>query len=705
MNPLLTLNIMSKTQLYIGLDLLDFNAEINVKRQVNDYRDPAIGSSVKSYTLEIPLTTNNRKILGFVDDVRSRVEVSEVARLVVNGMEVIRGKFRIFSADRVTVRAIIEGSDWITDISGTSIKDLSWAGGDAHTFTAANISGSWVSAAGAFYRYPLINFSELFSGDYGSGGSDIYPWDFYPTWNVQDIVTKLFLDAGYTLDTNGFFHTAAGQAAYILSKPTPAPDEFITGKEMEAYVNDSNDNKATSAGIAAFGYGCVGITSSVMVIDGETIDEGSDFSTVTHRYTVPEDGTYRFQAGIRVDSLINDSIANYTVQDNYLDWEIRKNGTTTIKDYVVETHSAPHIFDSNPYFTLDSGYIHLEAGDYIEVYLTNVTACGVNTNPVTAYPTIEIMAGATASFLNLVWSEQNLWPGLGKTISPADYLPDIDGVAFLKGLKEAFNLRFFADRNNKTIYIETSNDFYGSTIIDWTDKIDYSQGIKVEVISANYRQNQLLKWNPDTGDKAYTNEVSANGVPLKYDLVIDSEYVKAGNEERINPTFSPKPLGIMAQIIYWGTGLVPRIFGGDEFVSGSRAYPATRPNQWNPRIFVWNGMIALGSGNWDWLTDIDDVTPTNYTTFPQMETPGMDVLYLAYMLKDWNRIEKNKIVTVTLVLSPVEIMKFMTVVGTAANEGFRATYKLNIEGVDMLFICSKIITDGDRVQAEFIQKM
>jgi hypothetical protein len=694
---------MSKTQLYIGTDLLEFNAEINVKRQVNDYRDPAIGSTVKSYTLEIPLTRTNRKILGFVDDVRSRVEVTEVARLVVNGMEVIRGKFRIFSANRFSVRAIIEGSDWITDISGTSIKDLSWIAGDAHTFSSTNIVASWTASAGAFYRYPLINFAELISGDYGTGGSDVYPYEFYMMWNIEDIVTKMFLDAGYTLASGSFFAGTFGQSLYLLSRPNPAADEFITGKALHVYVDNSTDNQANQS-IGAFSYGCVSL-SKVMDIDAEVDDEGNDFSTVNNRYTVPEDGTYRFQAQIRVDSEINDSFANWTCYDNYLDWEIRKNGTTAIVSDSQETHSATHIFDSNPYFNLDTGYVYLEAGDYIEVYLERVQACGTNSNPVSQTATIEIMAGSTSSFLKCVWSEQNLWPGIGQTIAPEDYLPDIDGVDFLKGLKEAFNLRFFADRNNKTIYVETSDDFYGSTVVDWSDKIDYSQGIKVEVISANYRRNQLFKWNPDTGDKAYTNEVAANGVPLTKELVIDSEYVKTGNSERTNPTFSPSPLGIMAQIGHWGTGKIPRIFGSADFVSGSRAYPAARPNQWNPRLFEWKGMVALTSGNFDYYTDFEDTTATNYTTFPQAITPDMADMYNDYLLKDWNRIEKNKIVTVTLVLSPVEIMKFMTVVGTAANEGFRATYKLNVEGVDMLFICSKIITDGDRVQAEFIQKM
>ena len=66
---------MSKTQLYIGSTLLDFNDEVNVKRQVNDYRDMGIGSSVITYTLNIPLTKVNRVALGFIDDVRSRVRL------------------------------------------------------------------------------------------------------------------------------------------------------------------------------------------------------------------------------------------------------------------------------------------------------------------------------------------------------------------------------------------------------------------------------------------------------------------------------------------------------------------------------------------------------------------------------------------------------------------------------------------------------
>lgn len=687
---------MSKTELYIGNELLDFNNPINIKRQVNDYRDPSIGGNAKSYTLEIPLTKTNRRLLGLIDDIRSREEVSDIARLVSNGMEVIRGKFKILSS-KGSVRAIIEGNDWVGDIAGNSIKDLSWAGGDEHSFTSANILASWTAGAGAFYRYPLINFSELVSGGYGAGSS-VYPYDFYPTWQIADIVTKILLDAGYTLAGSGFFAGAFGQSLYILSAPKPSPDDHLTGKALDVYVNDNTDNY--DSGSVGTGASDTLTVTQIVDIDTETTDEGSDFSTASNQYTVPEDGTYRFKFETEIWCTFNRSPAQWTVNSNSLTLSIRKNGVN------VEAISASGVtaFDSaNAVYSVDTGYIHLESGDTIEAYVT-MSAQGTNDSPGTLSCYLYLTGGATTSFLINVWDEQCLWPGIGKTISPTEYLPDIDSVDFLKALKENYNLRFFVDRMNRTVYIETSDDFYGSTVVDWRDKIDYGKGIGIEIISTNYKEKQKFKYNPDTSDKAYTNYVAANGVPLQKELTLVGEYLKAGTTERPNPVFSPTILADMSQVGHWAD-LVPKITGGEEYISASKPQPAFRPKQWNPRIFEWKGMVSFVSGSFDYYEDIEDTSAANYTTFPQMITPDMSDMYDDYFLKDWRRIEKNKIITLTLKLTPSEIMKFMTVVATAANEGFRATYLLNIEGVDMYFICSNIITDGDLVQGEFVQKM
>ena len=206
---------MSKTSIYLGTDLLDFTGPLNVKRQVNDYRDTDIGSAAKSYTLDIPLTPDNALLLKFINDIRSREEVTDEAKIVIDNSEVLRGKFRVLSLNSQFVKAIVEADDWIDDVKGISIRDLSWVGGDDHAFTAANVENSWSAGAGAFYRYPLINFAALYSEDFGAD-ADMYPNDFYSMWSIEDIVTKIFAESGYTVAGGSFFSGAFGRALYML---------------------------------------------------------------------------------------------------------------------------------------------------------------------------------------------------------------------------------------------------------------------------------------------------------------------------------------------------------------------------------------------------------------------------------------------------------------------------------------------------------
>ncbi len=689
---------MSKIQLYIGTDLLDFNGKVNVKRQVNDYRNPSIGGNVTSYTLDVPLTRTNRPLLGFIDDIRSRVEVTETARLVADGMEIIQGKLRVLRANTNRCVIIIEGNDWMNDISGVSIQDLSWAGGDAHTFTAANVLASWTAGAGAFYRYPLINFGITISEGYGSGGTELYPADFYPMFNIAGIVTKLFLDAGYTLDGSGFFAGAFGQALYLLAKPVVAVTEFLEDKLMDVYVDDDSDNydsDLTGGGAPA----SVSI-DAIVDFDAKTTDEGNDFNTSNNTYIVPATGTYRFQAQIKVYSTMNQVGGSWTVTSLSLDFAIRSNDV----DLVSVVSSSNDAFDAgNETYLIDTGYIYLESGDDIDCYL-NMTVNGTNDTGGSLTAELYVMNGAAISFFNNVWGEQNLWPGKGYSITPAEFLPDIDGLDLLRGLREFANLRFWMDRNNRTAYIETSNDFYGSTVIDWSDKIDYSQLPVMEVISSNYKEKQKFLWKADAADRAYIDEVAVNGIPFTKELTLSSEYIQAGFTDRENRAFYATVNADMLQIGHSDQYKVARIYGNQEDAT-TRPFPADRAKSWQPRLLEWQGLVALTVGNFDWMETPSDLTPTNYTTFPRGATPDMNDMFDDYMLKDWRRIEKNKIVTVTLKLTSAEIMKFMTVVGTAANEGFRATYIVNIEGIDMTFIVSGIVTDGDRVKAELIQKM
>ena len=691
---------MSQTNIYLGISLLDFTGPLNVKRQINDYRDTDIGSAAKSYTIDIPLTPANALILKHINDIRSREEVSDEARIVIDGSEVLRGKFRVLSLNSQVAKSIVEADDWIDDVKGISIRDLSWVGGDDHTFTAANVENSWGAGAGAFYRYPLINFAALYSEDF-EADADMYPYDFYSMWSIEDIVTKIFAESGYTVAGGSFFSGTFGRALYIFSAPIPRDEDFITNKGLLVYVDDNTDNR-DSALVAGSASDSVAV-NTVLVIEGEVTDEGADFSTGTYRYTAAEDGTYRFQAQVKFQCSANVTPGDWLVTAQSITWSIRKN-TTPLESFTdTETNPPePTLFAGGNVYNLDTGWIFLEASDFIDVHI-NVSCTATNTTGGELTLDLFALQAVGNCFLQATWDERNLWPGIGQTISPTVFLPDIDTLAFLKGLKDAFNLRFWMDRPNRTIYIETADDFLGSTVVDYTNKIDYSEELSREVVASKYNKTQRFKWIPDNEDKAYSNYVNEFGTPFEKVLTLTSEYLMPGTNIRQNSIFSPTVLGYMNQIAHFSS-LVPRIFGSEDFVA-TKNYPAYRPKAWLTRIFEWKGLVNLTTGSFDYFEDIEDGTPTNYTTFPSVVTPDMSDMYDDYWLKDFRRIDKNKLAIVVLNLTPREIIPFSTVVGTAANEGFRATYKLNIEGIDMYFYMTRITTDGDRVKCEFMQKL
>jgi len=694
---------MSKNRIYIGTELMDFNGEINIKRQVNDFRDLTIGTSAKSYAFDIPLTRTNKRLLEHYQDVRSREEVSDTARIFVDDMEVISGRIRLLNVDQEKVRAIVEADDWLENIRGVSIQDVDWTG-DTHLLSESNVTGSWASVgptATPLYCYPVMNYCLPWSEQTGFGAIT-YPNDFYPVWKIKEIVERIMEQAGYSIAANGFFDSNDGHTKYINSRPVPNSDDFLENKGLSVYVDDNTDNYDSDTVGALGSASCT--VNQVLVIQGETTDEGNDFSTGTYRYTAPADGTYRFKAQIKVG---RSNTVNWDISAETITWSIRKNGTAIVSFTDSETNPPePTLFNTGNSFDLDTGWVHLDATDYVDIHVN----IGIGATDATGSGgTLElyIEAGASASYLENTWDERNLWPGIGYTNDPAVMLPDIDCVTFLKACKEAYNLRFFVDKMNKTVYIETSDDFYNwtpSTFTDWSDKVDYSKGYLLETVGSNYKANQLLRWKADTGDRAWNNYVSANGTPFTKTVVLSGEYIQKGTEEHENSAFYASAYGTYPQLGLYKDNF-SRIHGSEEYMANA-SYPEYRAKSWQPRLLKYERVDMGVSDYVEIRYGPEDTGYTRQYVIPIMLTDDMSDLYDDYWLKDYRRIEKNKLLTCTLKLTPAEIMKFMTVVGSSPwAEGFRATYKINIEGNDMFWICSKIVTDGNLVKAEFIQKM
>ena len=163
-------------KLYIGSDLADFNEVFNVMFSVGDVRN-SDGSNDKTYTLNLPLTSTNKRLLGFINEIDVRTEIDKTGRLYLNDMLIISGKIIITKYTEYFINIIITTDDWMDDLANLRLIDLDLSAYD-FTFTKAKVEDSW-SATYPMYRYPMINFGALTSGENGVSATWL-PNDFIP---------------------------------------------------------------------------------------------------------------------------------------------------------------------------------------------------------------------------------------------------------------------------------------------------------------------------------------------------------------------------------------------------------------------------------------------------------------------------------------------------------------------------------------------
>lgn len=678
-------------KLTIGTEYADFNGTVNIMKSVNDFRDLDIGTNEKTYPISLDLTATNRRLLKFVNYVNSIEQVTDSARLFIRGMDTIKGKLRILKVYKNSADVSIDANIWSDLIDGLSIRDLDWSG-DTHTFNATNVKDSWTASQGALYRYPLINFAQLHSDEHGQDAKVIAN-DFVPMWNVYEIITRIFTAAGY--HSWSLFNNNYLKDYYILSEPRPVDNQFISQKGLKVYPTSSDDNLDSDSNVQ-IGESSTLSLAKVVDFNSKQTDEGIDWSITEDHYTVPETGTYHFSVALKIWCDHNQDPGWNISGNQTLNIQIRKNGSPLTQ----VSWSNPTLFSTSDEFYVNGGWQHFEQGDEVEVYI-NAYSMALNYTSEVQNPTLEISGGVGNSWFRLTWDNRCLWPGIGYTYDPSFSLPDIDCVDFLKWIKQMFNLRFFFDHTWKYVTFEPAEVGWIKNINkNWSDKVDYGEEVEQEIIASNYKRHQKFFYKEDSNDASYEKYVNQYGVPFQKIHDLTSEYAMPGTDEYENG-FSPTIMGSMGQI---GSHYadIPRIWDSGNKVE-SWEFPNYRPESWAPRIFKWFGMTALTDGRWGWYTDMNDTTPDTYTTFPKVACPDWSDLFDSYWKKTLKIIDNNRIITAVLKLRPHEIRPFQTQVGGWSTEGFRIKYRIKINGVEMIFLITKIITDGERCKVEMIQ--
>jgi len=532
----------------------------------------------------------------------------------------------------------------------------------------------------------LINYGEWEISE--AGTTPVKIDERFPAVKVLGILENIFTYCGYTL-TSTFKDSAAFKRLYLLYTKSRKiyTTEFASEREFRAdlSLDDENSQIIEDIGgpyiqILMFG----GQNNQLVPFDDDStdinFDTGGNYNTTTYKYTCDGTGSYRFVSKVQIYyviplglDLINNSIKIEIIKDSGNEEVL---GTDTDNTTLVTG-----AYGGTIYLEVDTGYMYITNGTTVFVRITLIGTAENPASPKTYH--INLKDTINTYFYNKV----GLWYANRQSITFSDMIPDIYCMDFLKGIIHLFNLVFFTDVLQKTIYMEERDSFYTSEVIDWTDKIDRSEKVTQAMISNNYSNNMQFKYKNDSNDVLVSEwEANNNDFVDGYLHTFDSQYTKEGVKPNENPVFAATFLDIA-----WDIGVhsdnIPALIGtGESFIPKIMNYDYDSVN---------SGPTDLTAGSYDFEGD-------TRSTYVKMNALDYKDLY-DYYFNDIEMIDKGKIITAYVILDSNEYQKFMTVVNDTTKEGFRPIYKIDINDTISYCRINRIVTNGKKTKVEFIK--
>ena len=354
----------------------DSNFPFTLTKKIASLTDINKRGGAYSKTFKIPATKANNQLLNTlyssnqrnVKDMKNR----KSANVLVDNKIIERGYLKVTNiVDNKGVRSYVckffgDNSDWMTALSETTLKDLTYGAGSSGSldYSNSNISLSWgkTYSDGYDHVYAWINYGQY------EVGNGLSTEDFRPSLRYKAIIERALNKVGYKLSST-FMGTSDFEQLIMpyIGDGFQHSQANVDAKLFRASSNKSNtdtyyaDGDITFSGTAPVISG--GLVQTLRFNDdstGSNFDTGGNYNTTNYKYTVPlpddtGNGKYRFAINAKLD------MPNSFVVDAKITWEIWKNGT--ILETVLQKDDLINYTSGK---TIETGYYKLESGDYIE---------------------------------------------------------------------------------------------------------------------------------------------------------------------------------------------------------------------------------------------------------------------------------------------------------------------------------------------------
>jgi hypothetical protein len=578
-------------ELYINGRLIDINEALPFPftYNISDVKDLSTRKGNKSKTITLPGTANNCALMASVYLTTSREKiitstqsqfldfdptVKSVCQYYENGLLVFNGIAQLLECKfnngtwSFEISMVSNQIDYIALMKKIKINELdfteynhicdiasqaeTWSGNNKINGVSTTIK-SGANWLGIGYYYGLIDYG------YTRVAADTFRVDqLAPQVFVYGILKKLFAAVGLTWQST-FFETQRFKRLLLAYFGGNLPD--IDGNEaaFQSVSTDENNNaggfimqQTSTTSLVPDGFGnsyqiYSNPTTMVDIVDVSIFADPNTqtVTTTPFKFRSKTAGIFNINYQGSHDIKLTQSVGTQSFSSQYKGFLIVKKNNVVISTNQLYTNQTGfvNVYNQSIGFNFNQS-INLLVNDELtfEVQFQYSLQNFPNSNNVINSVTSKVASSSVV--LNIEKQVQTFNPG--DTIRINQFLSDITGDVFFKGIITMFNLYLRPKNTDPTIIeIEPLNDFYNDSnaALDWSYLVDRSKEIKVTPTTNLAAKNYNFQF--ETEDDYYNSKYLNEYAEQYGSFLFDTQNQYATNNTDLKLPFPQKPLVVI----------------------------------------------------------------------------------------------------------------------------------------------------------------
>jgi len=623
-----------------NLDLFDpDDIIIPLNYSIADFRNLDSRNGTYSKTISIPSTKKNDTELQYSFDITAEGYYDRNKRcdaiLERDGIRLLEGSVQLKEVvmldgkiDHYEIVLYADNSDWIYLLEGKSIKDLELG---SHVYDYDDIIDSWGAVKTTsvhngdddFYTYYLVDFGAF---ETFTESSNVKVENMIPSIFVKQIITKIFKDIGYFVESNFFKRpeirdlNLLNPKGFVLSSEEVNRRSFKVGSTVA--VNTIISQTGQTNPVPLF-------PSLNVPLDNENFADGffdngtatnGNYDNTLYQFIPDNAGKYNLKMNLDFTVDIYAGGVDFLMTSGSLpelELNILNNSvpihteTIILGSGVLDGSTFINRFTDRIIITVDEEFT-LANADVVELRLTLDGNSGNYTSPVST----PVITDWTVKLLGPdTYYENNPLSEIvqGSTVEHNVILPDWSQKDFIKWILQTFNLYIETNNRTKTVTIEPKIEYLKDIqeAEDFSSKVDISLEERIVQIEDDLSRNLTFTYTKDENDDLATQYEFDNDVRFgDKEVTLENEFL-SGDKSVADVPWAATIMGLAFRKNTKYQFYIPRLIDNSAVADAVDAGEEPQSFDFEPRLLIYDRAEDV-LASWTFESNPQDTIPFAY---------------------------------------------------------------------------------------------